>query len=110
MKITTVNHLFLDNKIVPHLTIKNHKKNEFPFIHHEYFLYFDHKGDDLKIVHFSHIQLDGSLHYDNIGFLNRGLFSMKAILELNVYLDSFYNSTFFQNDHDIALYIHRIFQ
>ncbi len=109
MEITTVNHLFMDNKIVPHLVDKSHKKNTFPYPSYEYCLFFDHLQDELKIVHRSRILSNGTLQYDNFGFQNIGLYSMKAILDLNVFLPSFFSSTFFQNHHDIALYIHRIF-
>ena len=109
LKLTTVNHLFLDNKVAPHLTEKIHKRNTFPQSSYEYFLYYDYQEDDLTIVHHSHIQEDGSIIYDNWGYHNIGLYSLKAILDLNVYIPSFYKSHYFKNDQDIALYIHRVF-
>lgn len=117
MEWTTVNHLFMDNEMVPSFTQKNHKKDVISvpsyaneqMRSHDFILCFDQRENEITIMHKSHLQSDGTFQYDNWGFQNPGLYSLKAIFDLYVYLPSFLSSPHFSNHRDIALYIQKYF-
>ncbi len=117
MEWTTVNHLFMDHQLVPTFTPKIHKKDviSFPSYTNEqmrpydFILCFDQRENEISIMHISHLQPDGTFQYDNWGFQNPGLYSLKAVFDLYVYLPSFLSSPHFSNHRDIALYIQKYF-